>query len=129
LIINTLKNKFMINDILLSSNKAKGKRPYFLEDPALERVLNITMAVTQELAVVRERLDTLERILEKKGILSQAEIEAFEPDEEQAQARQHLHASYIARVLRIVQQELEALQEKPESNRDMVDIAQELGKI
>jgi hypothetical protein len=79
----------MINDILLASNKAKGKRPYFFNDPAVERVLNITMAVATELAVTRERLDTVERLLESKGLLNRADIETFAPTPEQAEARQH----------------------------------------
>jgi polyhydroxyalkanoate synthesis regulator phasin len=118
-----------INDIILSSNKAKGKRPYFLEDPAVERVLNITMAVAQELAVTHERLDTIERLLERKGLLNRDEIEAFVPTDNQAEERQRWHATYIARVLRIVQQELEALQQEPDANRTMEDIAHELGQV
>lgn len=117
----------MINDILLSNNKSKGKRPYFMEDPAVERVLNITMAVATELAVTHERLDTIERLLERKGLILREEIEKFEPTPEQAEQRQHWHATYIARILRIVQQELEALQQAPENNRDLEDIAEELG--
>ncbi|MEN9610213.1 MAG: hypothetical protein RLZZ628_1027 [Bacteroidota bacterium] len=117
-----------INDIILASNKSKGKRPYFLDDAAVERVLNITMAVAQELAVTRERLDTLERLLEKKGIIYQADIEAFTPTEAQAQERQRLHATYIARILRIVQQEVEAIHQDAASNRSMEDIADELGQ-
>jgi hypothetical protein len=119
----------MINDILLSSNKAKGQRPYFLEDKAVERVLNITMAVASEVAVMHERLDTIERLLSSKNILQNAEIEAFVPDATQAEERQRWHASYIARILRIVQQELEALEQDPANNRSMEDIAEELGKI
>ncbi len=119
----------MINDILLSSNKAKGKRPYFLEDKTVERVLNITMAVAGELAVMHERLDTIERLLEKKNILQRSEIESFIPNSEEAEERQRWHATYIARVLRTVQQELEALQQDPSHNRSMEEIAEELGRI
>ena len=119
----------MINDILLSSSKAKGKRPYFLEDKAVERVLNITMAVASEVAVLRERLNTIEHLLNSKNILHTVETETFIPNSEQAEERQRWHASYIARVLRIVQQELEALQQDPENNRSMEEIAKELGKI
>ena len=117
-----------INDIILAGNKAKGGRPYFYDDPAVERVLNITMAVAGELAVVRERLDTIERLLEQKGILSQNEIDSFEPDGAIAEERQRWHASYIARILRIVQQELEAL-EQPENNKPMEEIADDLAKM
>jgi hypothetical protein len=117
-----------MNDIILASNKSKGKRPYFFDDAAVERVLNITMAVAQELAVTRERLDTLERLLEKKGIIYPVDIESFTPNEAQAEARQRAHATYIARILRIVQQEVEAIRQDAASNRSMEDIAEELGQ-
>jgi hypothetical protein len=82
--------------IRMASNKAKGARPYFLEDKAVERVLNITMAVAGEVAVMRERLDTIERLLAAKGLLSNAEIEAFVPTDSEAEERQKLHAEYIS---------------------------------
>lgn len=116
-----------INEHLLASSKSKGKRPYFFDDPAVERVLNITLAVAMEHAVTRERLDTIERLLEAKGILSQSEIDTYKPDTTAAEERQRWHAEYIARILRIIQQELEAL-EHPENNRDIEEIAEELGQ-
>ncbi|TAF79148.1 MAG: hypothetical protein EAZ50_12135 [Runella slithyformis] len=116
----------MINDILLSSNKAKGKRPYFLENPEVERVMNITMAVAMETATLHERLDTIERLLAKKGILDRSEIEAFVPNNEEVIERQLWHARYVARVLRMVQQELEAMQQGPEQNLSMEEVANRL---
>jgi hypothetical protein len=59
-----------VNDILMAGNKSKGGRPYFLDDPAVERVLNISMAVAAEVAVLHERMDTIERLLEAKGVLT-----------------------------------------------------------
>ncbi|AXB79448.1 hypothetical protein [Novosphingobium sp. P6W] len=87
--------------------KPAGKRPYFL-DSQVERVLAITMAVAQELAVTRQRADTLERLLLDKGILSAGEIDAFAPDRAASAERQMWNQEYIARILRIVQQENEA---------------------
>ena len=94
----------------LANAKAKGKRPYFFDDPAVERVLSITMAVAGELAVTRERLDTVERLLEAGTPVTKANIDAYKPDDEAARQRQAWHAEYISRILRIVHQELEALQ-------------------
>jgi hypothetical protein len=87
--------------------KPAGKRPYFLE-PQVERVLAITMAVAQELAVARQRADTLERLLRAKGVLAEGEIDAFAPDPQAATERAMWSQEYIARILRIVQQENEA---------------------
>jgi polyhydroxyalkanoate synthesis regulator phasin len=116
-----------INYIHLANAKSKGKRPYFFDDPAVERVLAITMAVAGELAVTHERLDTIERLLQQKGVLQREDIERYTPDDNAAEERQRWHAEYIARVLRIVQQELEALQ-NPETDRPLEEIAEELGR-
>ncbi|MDB4293048.1 hypothetical protein N9954_06520 [Maribacter sp.] len=106
--------------IKLASNKSKGKRPYFHDDPAVERVLNITMALAGELAVARERMDSIERLLEKKGLVTREEIENFVPEtEEQEEQRQTWHSEYISRVLRIVQQEMEEM-ENPDKSVEQI---------
>lgn len=117
-----------IDDVLMAGDKSKGGRPYFFDDPAVERVLNITMAVATEVAVLRERLDTIERLLEKGGLLSRADIEAYRPDDEAAAERQLWHARYAARILRIVQQELDAVA-RPENNTPMQQIADEINEM
>lgn len=114
-----------LDPLKLAGAKPKGKRPYFLKDPDVERVLAITMAVAQELAVTRERLDTVERLLEAKGI-TQDDIERFQPTPDQADARGAWHQEYLARILRIYQQDIEALQKPHEPSSE--DVAEELAK-
>lgn len=87
--------------------KPAGKRPYFL-DREVERVLAITMAIAQELAVTRQRADTLERLLRSKGVLAEGEIDGYAPSAEAATERALWTQEYLARILRIVQQENEA---------------------
>ena len=113
--------------IALSGAKPSGKRPYFLDDPAVERVLAITLAIAQEVAVLRERLDTIERLLEASGGLKRETIEAYVPDPAAANERAEWSRMYVARVLRIVQQELEALS-SPEKNIELSTTADELGR-
>jgi hypothetical protein len=117
-----------VNDIVMAGNKSKGGRPYFLEDPAVERVLNISMAIAADLAVLHERLDTIERLLEAKGQLKRTEIEAYVPDDAAAEERQAWHARFSARILRIVQQEVEAVA-NPENNVPMRTIADEINEM
>ena len=90
-----------------SADKPAGKRPYFMT-PEVERVLAITMALAQELAVAHQRNDTVERLLEAKGLVSRAEIESFAPTEEQFAERSLWSQEYINRILRIVEQEAQA---------------------
>ena len=94
--------------VRLAGAKARGKRPYFLEDADAERVLSIAMAIAGELAVLRQRLDTIEELLEARGSLTRAEIEAFVPSPAHAEQRGRWQQEYLARILRILQQEAEA---------------------
>jgi hypothetical protein len=110
-----------------ASAKPAGKRPYFLE-PEVERVLAITMALVQELAVARTRVDTLERLLEAKGVLSREEIETFAPTPEQTGERSLWTQEYIVRVLRIVQQESEAIQAAAKGDLSSGEVATEINK-
>jgi hypothetical protein len=98
-----------IDWIARAGAKPKGKRPQFLEDPAMDRMLSILMAVVGEVSVLRERLDTVERLLDAKGTISRADIEAYQPDRAAAYERGLLTKEYIARVMRGVQQDMEAM--------------------
>ena len=113
------------NPVTLAGAKPKGKRPFFLKDPDIERVMAITMAVAQELAVMRERLDTVERLLEAKGI-TQTDIENFAPTKAQAEQRGAWTQEYLARILRIYQQDIEAIERPNEPSSE--DVGHELAQ-
>lgn len=89
--------------------KAKGKRPIYFQDPEVDKLLAIVMALAGEVSVLRERLDTLERLLAEKEIISLAEIEAYQPDEQVMQEREQWRTDYIARLLRVIEEEVDAL--------------------
>lgn len=108
-----------------ASAKPTGKRPHFLESWEAERAMAIAMTLAGELAVTRQRLDTLERLLEGKGIVAKADIEAFTPTKVEAAERNLWTQEFITRVLRVVQQEAEALNATDDSSED---IAEELAQ-
>lgn len=99
-----------IDPLAQAGEKARGKRPWFLEDKDSERVLTIVMALAQELSVMRQRLDTVERLLETKDVITRADIEGFAPSRDEAAERGAWNQEFIARILRIVQQENEAIE-------------------
>ena len=90
--------------------KAKGRRPEFHAEPAIDRLLSLTMALVGEVSVLRERMDTVERLLEAKGSISQADIDAYVPDSAAGEERGLATRAYIARVMRGFQQEVEAME-------------------
>ena len=87
--------------------KAKGKRPTFFNDPQIDTVMGIVMALAGEVSVLRERLDSVERLAAAKGLFTQDDIEAYRPDDAVMAERERWRAEYIERVLRVVHQELE----------------------
>lgn len=100
-----------IDWIGLAGKKAKGKRPRYFDDPATDRLLSIVMAVAGEVSVLKERLDTVERLLDAKGTISRADIETYRPDRDAGYERGLATREYIARILRGVQQDMEAIGE------------------
>ena len=108
-----------IDWIARAGAKAKGKRPAYFDDPAIDRTLSIVMAIAGEVAVLRERLDTVERLLDAKGTINRADIESYIPDRAAGAERGLLHKEYIARILRGVQQDMEALAEKGPSVEEL----------
>jgi hypothetical protein len=104
------------------AKKAKGKKPVFFSDPQVDKMVGIVMALAGEVSVLRERLDTIERLVEQKGLFSRQEIEAYRPDPQATEERERWRAEYIARILRVVHEELEAIErgEAPESYESIV---------
>jgi len=109
-----------IDPLLLAGAKAKGERPWFLESPDVERLLNVTLALAQEVAVIRERMDTVERLLERDGNVSRETIDAFSPTKQEASERGLWTQEYLARIFRILQQDREAIQRGSELSSEAV---------
>jgi hypothetical protein len=77
------------------------------EDPEVGRLSAMVMALLGELTVTRERLDTVERLLEAAGTLRQSDIEAFDPQGPVAAEREQLRKRQIGKVLRPFRLDLE----------------------
>jgi len=89
----------------MNSKKAKGKRPVYFQDPQIDQLLVIVMALAGEVSVLRERLDTVERLAEAKGLFDLQEIDAYCPNDQVTMEREQQRSAYIARILRAVQAE------------------------
>ncbi len=81
------------------SRRIKGGRKYFFQDPATDALLASLLKLMAEHWVVRERLMSLETLILSNGLLSQEEIDDFEPDTEQAGAWAAASAEMIRKVL------------------------------
>lgn len=86
---------------------ALGRRPAFSSDPQVDRLMSIVMALATELSVTRDRLDTVERLAEAKGLFGRDEIDGFVVDETVYAEREARRADYLERILWIMREELD----------------------
>ena len=85
----------------------KGRKPQYFSDPAIDKLLSMTMTLAAELSVARDRIDTLERLIERSGLFSARDVDDYLPTADVEAAREARRAAYIARVLRAVHADLE----------------------
>jgi hypothetical protein len=95
----------------LLKRKAKGEQPYFFADPNVDKVIAMVMGLAGEVAVMRDRLDTVERLLETGKQLRRRDIDTYKPDSDVAAERAAWRETFLGEVLRIVEVEREALTE------------------
>jgi hypothetical protein len=109
----------------LAGTKAKGQRPYFLADKQTEQALSVAMTLAMELSVTKERLASLECILVDKGLIAKGELDQYQPSKDEVAKRSLATQAYLARVLRIMQQDKEELEG---NDPDMQSVQDELTK-
>ena len=82
---------------------AKGRRPFFFADANTDKLLAIIAALAGEVAVLRQRLDTHERIAGQHGIFSPTDVEDFSPSVEVTDERALWRQEFLQRVFRILE--------------------------
>lgn len=81
----------------------KGRRARFFDEPGVDQLFGIVTALTAELSVAFERIETLERVLEAGGALDRARIERWSPDADEARARAAAREALIERVFQVLE--------------------------
>ena len=100
---------------------AKGRRPAFMKDPDVDRLLALIMALTGEVAVMRDRLDTHERLAKAGKVATPANIEAFEPDAVLEDVREADRAAMLNRVFRILSVEMDQTGQAERGYRSLIE--------
>lgn len=77
---------------------AKGKRPKFFEVDGIDEAMSMIMVLAGEFCVMRDRLDTVEKIATAKGIMIDQEVDDFEPDEATILAREERRQAFLDRL-------------------------------
>lgn len=83
----------------------RSSRPQFFEEPGVDKMMSVVLGIAQELSVLRDRVDSIERILDTKGSLTREELEAYRPDPAAEAERQQRRADYLQRIFRAVRHE------------------------
>ncbi len=82
---------------------AKGRRPEFYEDPAIDQLFAIVTALTAEISVLFDRLDILERVLTEAKTLGQGALENYAPDAATAALRAQCRDELLRRVFAVLE--------------------------
>ena len=86
---------------------AKGKKPIYLDERSIDNLMAMIMSLTQEISVLRDRLDTIEKLLVDKKSITVEDIETFEPDDDLIKERKDRRQMLLKRVLLPIDKELE----------------------
>jgi len=96
-----------MNDKIELPRIAKGKKPNYLDDRSIDNLMAMIMTLTQEISVLRDRLDTIEHLLAEKETVSLEDIDAFEPNDDLVELRKERRQLLLKRVLLPIQKDLE----------------------
>jgi len=83
------------------------KRPHQFDDPAIDTLLSIVLSLGNEVYVLRDRLRVIEKMLETKGAISRADIEAYKPTPEEEEEIRKDRDEFMARFFRVFESNLE----------------------
>ncbi len=82
-------------------------RQTYFNPSDIDRVMAIVLALVSEVAAIRERVDTHERIA--GGSLDPARVEAYQPALEVENEREAWRDAYIRRLFRVITEDVDAL--------------------
>lgn len=99
---------------------AKGETPRYFDDPEVGKILSIVMALVGEVAVMRDRLDTVERLLDSGAPVTRAAIASFQPNETVRAEREAWRQQFLSIVLRVLHEERDRLAREPAPKYDDV---------
>jgi hypothetical protein len=80
----------------------------FFRDPTVDRMLGVVMELAAEVYVLRDRLHTVEQLLQRSGALDLTELERYEPTHTERAQRLAERDALIARILAPMHAEFES---------------------
>lgn len=94
-----------VNDMPHVIRDARGKRPQFYDTPGMDQLMSMVMVLANEMCVLRDRMDTSERVAAQNGLDLAAGIEAFEFDEDALAEREQRRQDFLGRMFYLMRKE------------------------
>jgi hypothetical protein len=91
-----------MDNISAAPRVAKGAQPSFFEQPAMEAMYGMLVVMLEEICVLRDRIDTCERLGAQGIPVTPESVEAYQPDERVDATREARRRQTIDRVMRPV---------------------------
>lgn len=83
----------------------KGRPIPFKDGPTNDQLMAMVMALTVEVSILRERLDTHERVSEAKGGFGTKDVETYNTDDDALKERSVLRNRIMHKVFRTLREE------------------------
>jgi hypothetical protein len=84
---------------------ARGKRPSFYQDPALDQMMSMIIVLASEVSVLADQLDSTHRVMAMHGIDAATEIAALALDEAALEQREARRQAMLERLFYLVRKE------------------------
>lgn len=85
-------------------NESVPRNPIHGLPDTQDQLFGMVTTLATQLAVTRERLDTLERLVQSAGVIEPGAVEAYKPDAEAQKERDTIRQTLIVRIFRPVQE-------------------------
>jgi hypothetical protein len=106
---------------------AKGKQPRFHEDRAIDQLMAMITALTAEVSILRDRLDTHERLADARKLFGREDVDAFIPDAAVMAERSAQRQRLLRKVFRVLREDL-ARYETPADEAELERLAKEINE-
>lgn len=107
---------------------ARGKRPEFYDTDGLDQAMSMIMVLASELSVLRDRLDSAERVAKGHGIDLAAGIETLELDQAALEERETCRQEFMRRLFYVQLKDAEEAAQAQTGegyNRTIAEIAEQ----
>lgn len=94
---------------------ARGKRPQFYADPAMDQAMSMILVLAEEFCALRDRLDTVERVASSAGLA--AAIESYEPPQPVLEEREARRQAFLTRLYYLARKDAAEASENDTSDR------------